>query len=331
MSFVVDGSEWQFDGMSAADVERLIDRALAFVEASGERDEAVAVGDDFQTRPMRGAETLWDMFAADSEAPLDRGLSQELAAWLLKAPRYADAPNWPAGFVSGAISIGGAAPVANDDVEWAHCSVVSAIPVAMLTLHEPRIVPTATAIGTADVHFVADEASRTAFWRKALVVAGDRLQDLREFGSRAYPNLHFVPGVLADAAGLDGGYLGSRARLKSALEILDDWGRWALTWPPPALSPNEQPPPDPTASPTNFIIEHRFRGLGLEATPENPDVFADGKSRRAREVTVGDRTLYCEWHVKLELHRNRIHFHAPVPETGGRVVIGIIHQHLPLP
>lgn len=331
MSFVVDGSEWRFDGMSAADAETLIDRALEFVETSNERGEAVAVGDDFQTRPMREMETLWDLFAADSAAPLDRGLSQELAAWLLRAPRYADAPSWPTGFVSGAISINGAAPVANDDVEWAHCSMASAVPVAVLTLYEPRVVPTATAVATTDMHFVADDASRRAFWRKALVVAGDTLRDLQELGSRAYPNLHFAQGVLADADGLGGGYLASRARLKSALEILDDWGHWAFSWPPPALTPNEGPPPDPAATPSNFIVEHRFAGLGLEAAPENPNVFADGASRRAREVVVAGRTLYCEWHAKLERHRNRIHFHAPVPEAGGKVVIGVIHHHLPLP
>ena len=331
MSFVVDGSEWRFDGMSPEDAEMLIDRALSFVETSSERGEAVAVGDDFQMRPMRGTETLWDLFAPGSVAPLDRELSQELSAWLAKAPRYADAPNWPAGFVSGAISIGGATPVANDDVEWAHCSTVAAVPVAVLTLNVPRVVSTATAIGTADVHFVADDASRRAFWRNALVVAGDRLQDLVEFGCRAYPNLHFVPGALADAGRLGGGYFGVRARLKSALEILDEWGRWAFTWPPPALTPNEGAPPDPAANPSNFIIQHRLGGFGLEAAPENPNVFADGTSRRGREVVVGGRKLYCEWHAKLEPHRNRIHFHAPVGETDGKVVIGVIHHHLPLP
>ena len=331
MSFVVDGSEWRFNGMSAADAETLIDRALAFVETSSERGETVAVGDDFQVRPMRGAETLWDLFSPGSVDALDRELSQELAAWLAKAPRYADASNWPAGFGSGSVSIGGAAPIANDDVEWALCSMVAALPVAILTLNEPRVMSTATAAGTAQLHFVADDVSRRAFWRTALVVAGDRLDELVHFGSRAYPNLHFVPRVLNDAGTLGGGYLGARVRLKSALEILDDWGHWALTWPPPALTPNEGPPPDLAAKPTNFIIERRFAGLGLEAAPENPNVFANGKSRQAREVVVADRTLYCEWHVKLELHRNRIYFHAPVEEAGGKVVIGVIDHHLPLP
>ena len=312
MSFVVDGSEWRFEGMSAADAEMLIDRALEFVSTSSERGETVAVGDDFQVRLMRGGETLWDLFSPGSFDPLDRELSQELAAWLAQgaALRRRAQLGQPASEAVRSRSVA-AAPIANDDVEWAHCSMLAALPVAVLTLNEPRVVSTTTDAGTADLHFVADDVSRRAFWRTALVVAGDGLHDLVQFGSRAYPNLHFVPGVLADADSLGGGYLGARARLKSALEILDEWGSWALTWPPPALTPNEGPPPDPAAGPTNFIIEHRFGGLGLEAAPENPNVFADGKSRRAREVVVAGRTLYCEWHVKLELHRNRIHFHPP--------------------
>jgi hypothetical protein len=52
--------------------------------------------------------------------------------------------------------------------------------------------------------------------------------------------------------------------------------------------------------PSNQIIEHRFKGFNLDVAPEKPNVYAHGESRKARETKLGTRTLYCEWHVKLE-------------------------------
>lgn len=331
MAFIVNGSEWDFSGMPSADAEALIDRALEFIEISYQRGEDVAVGDDFQTRAMRGAEALWDLFSPTSPLPLRRELSQELSAWLVKAPRYADAPHWPNGFGGNPISIEGAAPVANDDVEWVHFAVRAGTPMACMTLGQSRLATTTTGTGTAQVHFAGDEAGRKVFWRDAMVLAGDTLRSLVDYAERAYPNLHFVGCVLSDAAGLSGGYIASRRRLRAALETLDDWGHWVFTWPPPALAPNEGLPPDPDARPTNYIIEHRFAGFNIEAAPENPNVRFHTESRKAREIQIKGRTLYCEWHVKLQPHQNRIYFHGPVPESGDKVVIGIIDRHLPLP
>lgn len=65
--------------------------------------------------------------------------------------------------------------------------------------------------------------------------------------------------------------------------------------------------------------------------PENPDVYLDNRCRRAREIAIGERTLYCEWHGKLELHQNRVHIHPPVIESNGKVIIAFFHEHLPLP
>lgn len=70
MGFVVNGAEWHFDEMSAGEVEDLIDRALEFVKVSVDRGEKVWIGDDFQTRPMSGERSIWDLFADDSPISL---------------------------------------------------------------------------------------------------------------------------------------------------------------------------------------------------------------------------------------------------------------------
>ena len=52
---------------------------------------------------------------------------------------------------------------------------------------------------------------------------------------------------------------------------------------------------------------------------------------RAREAEIGGRIVYCEWHIRLEPNRNRIHIHRPVKESCEKVVVGVIAKHLPLP
>ena len=332
MSFVVNGADWNFNALSPAEVEEMIDRALAFVETSRERGETVSIGDDFQTRPMHGDATLWDLFSADSPLSLSRELSQELSAWLMRAPCYADSEFWPAGFEDAMISIGGAPLINNEDVAWVHYSIRSGVPSASLTLRASDVILTSTTSGNIEIHFVSDESGRTHFWRDMIILDGDSLDSLSQFASRAYPDLHFVEGVFTGADHhLAGGYLALRHRVRRALEVLNDWGFWVFTSPPPALAPGEAPPLDPAASPSNHIIELRFAGFGITAAPENPDVRGHKESREARETFISGRTLYCEWHVKLQPHQNRIHFHKPVAESGNKVVIGMIDEHLPLP
>lgn len=331
MAFVVNGAEWDFNGLAPEQVEALIDRALEFIETSNDREQDVVIGDDFQTRLMYDNMCLWELFTQGSPLPLRRELSQELAAWLSKAPRYADAPQWPHDFGGAEISINGAAPTTNIDLEWAHFSLREGTPTAVLTLGPNRVIETTTASGSVDVNLVSDDPGRNAFWRHAIIFAGDSLDSLIEYAPKAYPNLHLVNGVIRAAARLAGGYLASRQRVQSTLAALDDWGHWTFTCPPPAITPYEGPPPNPDARPTNQLVEHRFAGFELDAAPENPNVRQNRVCREAREIVVGERTLYCDWHVKLQKHQNRIHFHAPVPESDHKVVIGLIHEHLPLP
>jgi hypothetical protein len=331
VAFIVDGADWDFTGLDSDRVEDLIDRALEFVRVSRHRLEDIAIGDDFQNRGMYGNLSIWELFAAASPIKLSGEIRQELAAWLGSARQYLDADEWPEGFVDTFVSVNGAVPSENPDIAWVHCCVLAGTPAACFALGGSRIATTATGAGSADLHFVADEAGRRKFWRKVVLLQGDNLESLLRYSQHAYPNLHFVDGTLQHADQLAGGYLGSRQKLQQALAVLDDWGCWVFTWPPPSITANEGPPPDATARPNNQLVRQRLSGFGIDASLENANVQAHRASREARETVIGSRTLYCEWHVKLEPHRNRIHFHAPIPESGEKVVIGMIHEHLPLP
>lgn len=316
--------------MTALAVEALIDGALEFVSTSTDRGEKVLIGDNFQERPMHSGRAIWDLLVPDSPIRLRREIVQELTVWLAHAERYADAAEWPAGFDDTTVAVCGGPPSVNEDISWAHYSCRAGVPTGCMTLGHSRVAPTITVTGSIEVHFAGDEPGRKLFWRSAILLEGDDLASLIRNAPHAYPALFFVDGVLHQATKLAGGYLGSRARVREALANLDDWGHWVFTCPPPTLTPDENVPLNAVGQPGNQIIEKRFGGLGLDAAPESPDVYARKHPREARETVIGERTLYCEWHIKLERHRNRIHFHSPIPESGDRVVVGMIHEHLPL-
>jgi hypothetical protein len=64
------------------------------------------------------------------------------------------------------------------------------------------------------------------------------------------------------------------------------------------------------------------------------DVSIEGGTRSSerlmslRDVEFDGQRLRCEWHSKLEPHRNRIHFYPGDSATSGATVIGIFVNHL---
>lgn len=331
MTFVVNGADWQFEGMPTGDIENSIDDFLEFIRVSKERGETVKIGDDFQKKIMHGTLSLWEMFAEGADQSLSGELRQEMAAWLVAVEYYLDADEWPDGAEETLIRIGEGEPLENADAAWVHHSVRAGRAAACVTLCEETALETATNSGIANIHFVRGEKGRRVFWRNQVLLEGDSEASLRRLAPHAYPDLHFVDGVLNHMNDLTGGYHGLRERIKSTFAILDDFGSWAFTNPSAALIPSEEDVGAVGEQPRNEIVEIRFRGFGVILAPENPNVRLDRKCREAREIVLEGRTLYCEWHVKLEPHQNRIHIHKPVIESSNKVIVGMIANHLPLP
>ncbi|MBB5192619.1 hypothetical protein HNQ50_003363 [Silvimonas terrae] len=333
MSFVIDGSEWNFNGWSSEDIIFAIDLLLERVEIAKNRKETIWIGDDLQTRSMLGDLDLWSLVAPDSPISVPPEIRQELAAWLGRASKYLDEPDWPHGMADALlIGVDGQAQQAeNADWAWAHHHVRNGRPVACIGLRRSGVHDTDSVYGHAVVHWVVDENSHRAFWRDAIELEGDSQEALERLAPHAFPDLFFQANVWRGLNELVGGYDAERKTVQKYLRVLDDQGYWAFTCPPPALSRGEADGPDPKARPSNQIIERRFMGLALEVAPEKPNVHDDTRCREAREIVLGGRTLYCEWHGKLKPHQNRLHFHPPVPESGEKVIIAIFHRHLPLP
>ena len=67
--------------------------------------------------------------------------------------------------------------------------------------------------------------------------------------------------------------------------------------------------------------------LGIEVSIEG-NTRSSQRLMRLRDVEYRGQVYRCEWHSKLEPHRNRIHFHVIDSKGETRVLIGIFHEHL---
>ncbi len=329
MAFVVDSSQWEFDGLDAQTITEYIDSFTQSLGRARSRGEIVWIGEDLQSKHVLEELDIWSL--REAGFLIDHDLWQEFAAEIGRLNQYIDLPDWPAGFMDDAsISIEGKSKVENFDVAWVHHHVRNGQAMGCIGLTEMGSRETSSSFGTCEVHWVVDAASHRQFWRSAIDLEGPSPAAFKRIAPHAYPNLYFCPGVLNDAETLKGGFHANLGLLRQYLDAFDDHGSWAFTAPPPALSPSEAQGTGPEA-PSNQIIERRFMGLGLTVAPEKPNVYLQRNSRLAREVTVNGATLYCEWHGKLQLHQNRIHIHSPVPQSGNLLVIARIAVHLPLP
>lgn len=339
MAFVIDGSEWVFDGWSADLIESAFGLLLERLAAARERHEQVWIGEDLHTRPVLGSLTVWDLWSPQCPVILSAELRQELAVMLDRKKLYVDVDvdvdedeeSWLEDWLEHtAVSISGCARSDNPDVAWAHHQVRSGRAVACLGLQRNGVHRTVTDDGEADVHWVIDETGHRAFFRAAIDVEHDSESTLQRMAPHAFPDIYFVDGVWRELGDFAGGYLAVRQQLRRHLATFDDYGYWAFTAPPPMMTEDDDEPAA-TRAPSSLLIQQRFQTHGVNLAPEAPNVQKDLTCRTARERMIGGRTLYCEWHAKLRGDQNRVHVHAPVPESGNKFVVAIFHAHLPLP
>lgn len=196
-------------------------------------------------------------------------------------------------------------------VAWAHHSVRARQGVAVVTVPQRfsaghHDVEAGEDSWRADVYFVVSADDHKGFFRTIY-----ELEDVSEeafFGlaERAFPDLLFAEGL--DFRHFEGTYRELRSPVVFHLARIHD----------------------------GFAEAHRAENGRSEgvSTRLGIKVSIEGTTRRSerlmklRDVEFGGRVYRCEWHAKIEAHRNRIHFHPGDETTDERILIGIFHRHL---
>lgn len=328
MYFALEEASWGWDGLQPAAYVERIEQLLDRLDCAREREEGFAASSELLSQSILGTTTLADLLWDPEKLPMTPEIRERITVRFGRLDFWDETAAWPAvtSNVDGEDVISPSSAYVHQLSTQGKLSACIALPGRW------RGKCTVT-IGknSQPIHFVVDESTHRNFFRDAVQPAGEEL--LESLVSHAFPDVFCVSSVWSELGDFDGGYLRVHQELKRFLTALDDHGSWIFTDTTGRLSPDEKSPaeserPIPV---TDNIVEKRFLGLGFDVAPEKPDVRIDGKCRRARERTVGGRNLYCEWHLKVEPHINRVHIHAPVTESGAKVVFAIAADHLPLP
>lgn len=159
----------------------------------------------------------------------------------------------------------------------------------------------------AEVYFVVSDAGVPAFFRMLYELDDVPEGQFFELARLAFPNLVFAETV--DFRHFEGSYATLRSVVVHHLGQINDRFAEALV----------------AGHGVSSEVSSR---MGIAVSIEGSTRSSERLMAR-RDVEFRGKRYRCEWHSKIEAHRNRIHFHAGDSKTGGRILIGIFHRHLP--
>jgi hypothetical protein len=181
--------------------------------------------------------------------------------------------------------------------------------VGVLTMMHTGLVGMCSVGSSGDDHeisFSVRPSDLKYFYRTLYALENVSSKDFFGLANKAFPDLCFADSL--DFAKFDGGYSLRDAVVKHLSALNDKFSEC-------------------------YVSE---RGNSAEISVRiGIDVSIEGETRSSerlmamRDVVYEGRTYRCEWHSKIEPHRNRIHFNPGDSFTQAKVLIGIFVDHLP--
>ena len=162
------------------------------------------------------------------------------------------------------------------------------------------------------LYFIGTPNDTPSFYRSLFELEGMDERQYIDLAPLAFPNLTFVDGLDRQFRRFSRPYASIRREVTRHLAALNDHWEAAFEGHP---APSE--------------VSQRMRSLaGVEMSPESPNTKANRHAWQQRRVVLGDRELYCDWHMKLSPTADRIHFHPGQPNIDKGPIIGMFAEHL---
>lgn len=160
------------------------------------------------------------------------------------------------------------------------------------------------------VYFFTTAEELCFFWRSIFSAEQVGERDFFRLAAYAFPSLIFHPDLRFGA--FDSAYRDVRDKVVEILCIINDHFSRVLV--DKLGLPNE--------------VQAALGAYGVDLSRESPNTHKSPRLMAQRAVSFEGKTYDCEWHAKLERHRNRIHFSLPSPDLGGKILVGIFTHHL---
>ena len=307
---VVDESTLDFRGLAASEIEDGLD--LLNETIGGLRDKGILTA----TSPMWDATEVLD--GCELIDYLSRGWPSDVDrdTLILASSLLGNCPEWSddAGDVAPESSIAGAEPALALSVGYALSRYLQRHAVACLTF------PSVLRVGLLEVtsggrrgeaFFLADLDGLKDFWRWRM-----RWESVAEVDFFAACDIAFPALKMHDDLSFrrfDGTYSDLLGRVIDALSVLNDHFLTAYRQ-GRGISREVQ----------STLGRHHF-----DVSMESVKTRSSEKLMKLRDIVFGDTEYRCEWHVKIEPHRNRIHFWIGNDETDSPILVGLFVNHLP--
>ncbi|HEX6075636.1 MAG TPA: hypothetical protein VFZ32_10280 [Micromonosporaceae bacterium] len=162
----------------------------------------------------------------------------------------------------------------------------------------------------ADIFFFAESQQLPEFWRSLFILESVVEGEFFSLGALAFPQVVLHPDLSFQR--FDGSYESLRDRVVPILSALSDHFAAELD----------------RCHGLPYDVQAAFGHYRVDLSPESPNTRKSERLMRLRDVVYGGEVYRCEWHAKLEPHRNRIHFAVPHHSLGGKILVGIFVAHL---
>jgi hypothetical protein len=303
----LDDIPWSVAPLSPADLEELLDSLSDRIASANSRNELLSAHESLYELPRVADKTLANVL-------FDR--SDISTTVRLRAQKLIDRiPTFPDGDLPLEVAWAGQIWLA-PTTSWVcqrRQNGDSAACVTAITAGR-RLQTSVSAAGlVSPVWFISDEQSHVDYFRHLATQPHCHENDFAALAPHAFPNLVFVDGVFRGLRDLSCPFAHRRDDVVRTLGALSDYSEIIF------------------ASHKEKDIAGQLRALGIDASTETRETLEDAKCRTARERRFGSQVLLFDWHAKFEPQVDRLHFCPPMPSSGNKPIIGIIHRHLPLP
>jgi hypothetical protein len=303
---VLDESSFDFRGLPDSQIERYLD----------DLNHTLLV-----LRGTVASAPMWDGFECLDSCELYRFLTGEYPSTVSRDTRILShtlidrCVEWDPGVphIDTTVTIGDGDPMTALSVGYALAMWLAGFGIACLVF--PRVpyrgpVSVTGARGSHEVFFFQDPSELAAFWRSLFAFESIPEHNFFDMAKIAFPQLVFYPAL--SFRHFEGSYLDVRDRVVTALGGLNDYFAHEF---------REQ-----KGLPAS--IQTAMGRYHVDLSPESPRTRGSSALMKEREVVYNGQRFVCEWHAKLERHRNRIHFSEPSASLNGRILIGIFTSHL---
>ncbi|WP_322753985.1 hypothetical protein [Frankia sp. Cas3] len=309
---VLDEVSFDFRGLSDSQIEAYLDEFNETLRTLRDEDSlGVSCAPMWEAVRCLDECEVYQFLCREYPSEVDRDTLVLAYSQLSRCPEWDDEaiPN-----VDATVSIDGSDPIMALSVAYASFMIMSGFGVACAlfpgSIRRRGTLAVRGDHGESQVFFFCDPAKLPEFWRRLFALENVPEGKFFELGRRAFPDLVFHPSLSFNR--FEGSYSVLRDRVVAVLAALND--RFVDEYSGCKGKPNE--------------IQAAMGRYRLELSPESPKTRGSDRLMRQREVIYEGNTLRCEWHAKLERHRNRIHFSEPSEHLAGRILIGIFVSHL---